>query len=391
MGVRRRDRPGLPLVSDLELRSRRVFLRADLNVPLRDGRIADPTRIHASQETLAYLRERGARVVLASHLGRPCGSVVPELSLTPIAESLGIPLLPDSVGPEVERAVDALRDGDAVLLENLRFHPEEEANHPDFAARLARLGDVYANDAFGTCHRAHASTTGIVAHSKQAVAGFLLDREVSTLARLRDTPERPYVCILGGAKVSDKLSVLEALVRKADLVIVGGAMAYTFLLAQGEKVGRSLVETDLVPAAAALMQSGTEFLLPSDHVVADSPGDPGSARTLERIPARAVALDIGPRTRAEIETRLTSAASVFWNGPLGLFETPPFDAGTRAVAQGLARSSAYTVVAGGDSLAAVASAGLGKRIDHCSTGGGASLEFVGGRPLPGLVALEARA
>ncbi|MEE2703085.1 MAG: phosphoglycerate kinase [Myxococcota bacterium] len=391
MSVRRRDRPGLRLVSDLELRSRRVFLRADLNVPLRDGRIADPTRIRASHETLAYLRERGARVVLASHLGRPRGSVLPELSLAPVAEALGVPLLPDSVGPEVERAVESLRDGEAVLLENLRYHPEEEANHPDFAAQLAQLGEIYVNDAFGTCHRAHASTAGIVAHCKQAVAGFLLDREVSTLARLRDTPEPPYVCILGGAKVSDKLSVLEALVRKADLVIVGGAMAYTFLLARGEEVGRSLVETDLAPAAARLMQAGTEFLLPGDHVVADSLDEPGSARTLDRIPEGAVGLDIGPRTRSEIAARLESAATVFWNGPLGLFETPPFDAGTRAVAESLARSSAYTVAAGGDSLAAVAAAGVAEQIDHCSTGGGASLEFVEGRSLPGLVALEGSA
>jgi phosphoglycerate kinase len=296
-------------------------------------------------------------------------------------------LAPDCVGPEVEAQVQALRGGAALLLENLRYHAGEEKNEPGFVAELARLCDVYVNDAFGTAHRAHASTAGLARACASRAAGFLLEREIEALTRVRDAPERPYVCILGGAKVSDKLAVLQALGARADLLVIGGAMAYTFLLAEGLPVGRSLVEPDLVDTARELSGTAGQILLPSDHVVASSPDDAEAARVVERIPDDAMALDIGPRTRDAIRARLDSARTVFWNGPLGLFEKPPFDAGTVAIAEALAKSDAYTVVGGGDSVAAVRGAGLADRIDHISTGGGASLEFLEGRTLPGIEAL----
>ncbi len=379
-------------VADLDLRGQRVFIRADLNVPLANAAVADDSRNRASLETLAFVRERGGRVVLASHLGRPKGGV-PEArySLAPVARHMGLELAPDCVGPEVEARVAKLRDGDAILLENLRFHAGEEKNDPTFVAQLARLCDVYVNDAFGTAHRAHASTEGLPHVVREAAAGFLLLREVEALARVRDEPAHPYVCILGGAKVSDKLDVLEQLARRADAIAIGGAMAYTFLLARGEPVGRSLVERDLVETAKKLLSGKTEILLPVDHVVASGIDDSAGARTVTTIPDDAMALDIGPRSRAAIAERLASAKTVFWNGPLGLFEKPPFDAGTRAVAEALARSQAYTVVGGGDSLAAVQAAGVGARISHLSTGGGASLEFLEGSALPGVEALRSPA
>jgi phosphoglycerate kinase len=377
----------LPSVRDLELRGRRVFLRADLNVPLRDGAVADDMRIEASRETFDYLRSAGGRVVLASHLGRPKGSPKPELSLRPVASTLGIPLAPDCTGPEVEAQIETLGDGDALLLENLRFHAGEEKSDPAFVQALARLAEVYVNDAFGAAHRAHASTTGLARVCSARAAGFLLEREIDALQRVRDAPERPYICILGGAKVSDKLAVLEALASRADLLVVGGAMAYTFLLARGEPVGRSLVEPDLVDTAAHLMQTATEILLPTDHVVAPRPEAGDRARTVTTIPPDEVALDIGRATVDAVRARLADARTVFWNGPLGLFERPPFDAGTVAIAEALAASSAYTVVGGGDSVAAVRGAGVASRIDHISTGGGASLEFLEGRTLPGIEAL----
>ena len=380
----------LPSVADLRLAGRRVFIRADLNVPLRDGAVADDSRIRASQETLDFVRRAGGRVVLASHLGRPKAAPDPKYSLAPVARHMGLPLAPDCVGPETEARVAALRDGEAILLENLRFHPGEEANDPAFVARLARLCDVYVNDAFGTAHRAHASTEGLAHVCSDVAAGFLLQREVAALTRVRDAPEHPYVCVLGGAKVSDKLAVLESLAARADTVAIGGAMAYTFLLAKGEPVGKSLVEPELVATAKRLLAGETELLLPVDHVVAASPDDTAGARTVERIPDGAMGLDVGPRSRAALAERVARARTVFWNGPLGFFEKPPFDAGTRAVADMLAASSAYTVVGGGDSLAAVQAAGVGARIRHLSTGGGASLEFLEGRALPGVEALRRR-
>jgi phosphoglycerate kinase len=378
-------------VRDLRLAGRRVFIRADLNVPLRDGAVADDSRIRASMETLDFVRRAGGRVVLASHLGRPKAAPDPKYSLAPVARHMGLPLAPNCVGPEVEAAVAKLRDGEAILLENLRFHAGEEANDPAFVAQLARLCDVYVNDAFGTAHRAHASTEGLAHVCAEAAAGFLLEREVAALSRVRDSPEHPYLCILGGAKVSDKLAVLESLAARADAIAIGGAMAYTFLLAKGEAVGRSLVEPELVATAKRLLAGKTELLLPVDHVVASGPDDAAGARSVERIPDGAMALDIGPLSRAALERRVATAKTVFWNGPLGFFEKPPFDAGTRAVAEMLAKSSAYSVVGGGDSLAAVQAAGVGARISHLSTGGGASLEFLEGALLPGVEALRGRA
>ncbi len=376
-------------VSDLELAGRRVFVRADLNVPLRDGRVADDTRIRASLETLAFARERGARVLLASHLGRPKGRRDEAFSLRPVAAAMGLELATDCVGDEVEARVAKLADGEVLLLENLRFHAGEEANDPAFVAALARLCDVYVNDAFGTAHRAHASTEGLARACPERAAGFLLMREIDALTRVRDVSERPFVCVLGGAKVSDKLAVLESLSKKADVVAIGGAMAYTFLLARGEPVGRSLVEPDLVETARRLLDSPAHLLLPTDHVVAAGLDEAAGADIVETIPDDRMALDIGPRSVQQIADVLRSAGTVFWNGPLGLFEKPPFDAGTMAVAHALADSDAYSVVGGGDSLAAAQASGVAERFSHLSTGGGASLEFVEGRSLPGLEALGA--
>jgi len=381
----------LPSVADLALRGKRVFIRADLNVPLSGGAVSDDTRIRASLETLEFVRRAGGRVVLASHLGRPKAAPDPKYSLAPVARHMKLPLASDCIGEAARAAVAKLRDGDAVLLENLRFHAGEEKNDPAFVAALAELCDVYVNDAFGTAHRAHASTAGLAHAVRERAAGFLLVREVEALTRVRDAPAHPYVCILGGAKVSDKLAVLEKLAERADAVVIGGAMAYTFLLAQGEPVGRSLVEPELVDTAKKLLAGRTELVLPVDHVVASGVDDSAGARTVEKIPADAMALDIGPKSRARIAQKLAGAKTVFWNGPLGLFEKPPFDAGTRAVAELLAQSGAYTVVGGGDSLAAVQAAGVGERISHLSTGGGASLEFLEGRELPGVEALRSPA
>jgi phosphoglycerate kinase len=378
----------LPSLAELALRGKRVFIRADLNVPLANGEVADDTRIRASLETLDFVRRAGGRAVLASHLGRPKSAADAKYSLAPVARHMKLPLAPDCIGEAARAAVAKLGDGEAVLLENLRFHPGEEKNDAKFVAQLAELADVYVNDAFGTAHRAHASTEGLAHVVRERAAGFLLVREVEALTRVRDTPEHPYVCILGGAKVSDKLAVLEKLAQRADAIVIGGAMAYTFLLAQGQPVGRSLVEPDLVETARKLLAGRTEIVLPVDHVVASGVDDAQGARAVERIPDDAMALDVGPKSRARIAEKLAGAKTVFWNGPLGLFEKPPFDAGTKAVAELLARSSAYTVVGGGDSLAAVQAAGVAERISHLSTGGGASLEFLEGRELPGVEALR---
>ncbi len=375
-------------ITDLDVAGRHVFLRADLNVPLRDGAIADDSRIRASRETLDELRSRGARVILASHLGRPEGRASAELSLAPVAAALDLPLAMDCVGTDAEKSVSRLCDGDAMLLENLRFHAGEQANEPAFVSALARLADVYVNDAFGTAHRAHASTDGLARALAERAAGRLMQREVETLTRLREAPSRPYVCVLGGAKISDKLQVLGALMERADSVCIGGAMAYTFLLALGSGVGRSLVEPALVDTARRLLEGEVEIVLPVDHVVAPDPAHPEAAQTVETIPDDAMALDVGPRSVERISALVREAGTVFWNGPLGLFETPPFDAGSRAVAEACAESAAFSVIGGGDSLAAVSAAGVSERISHLSTGGGASLEFLEGRALPGVQALE---
>ncbi|MAG31052.1 MAG: phosphoglycerate kinase [Deltaproteobacteria bacterium] len=379
------------------LAGRRVFVRADLNVPLSDGRIRDDSRIRASLPTLERLLASGARVVLASHLGRPKGERKPELSLAPVADALAIALgvtvrfAPDCVGKEVEAMAEALLPGEILLLENLRFHSEETSNEVAFARSLARLAEIFVNDAFGTAHRAHASTAGMVPFVAQAAAGLLLQRELDALSAALE-PERPFVCFLGGAKVSDKLGVLEALIERADTVGVGGAMAYTFLAARDEAVGRSLVEPDRIDDAQRMMtravERGCEFLLPTDHVVSDRVEEGAQARIVTTIPENALGVDIGPETAQRYGEAAAKARTILWNGPMGVFEIDAFARGTEALARAVAASKGRSIVGGGDSLAAVNKVGVGQEIDHLSTGGGASLEFVQGLRLPGVAALD---
>lgn len=380
------------------LTGRRVFVRSDLNVPLEAGRIRDDSRIRASLPTLERLRQAGARIVLASHLGRPKGERRPELSLEPVAKALSdalgqkVQLATDCVGADVEAATRELADGEILLLENLRFHPEETANQEEFARGLAALADVYVNDAFGTAHRAHASTAGIVPFVETAAAGLLLEKEIEALGSLLD-PERPFVCFLGGAKVSDKLGVLEALIERADTIGVGGAMAYTFLAAQGESVGDSLVEPDRFDDALRMItraaERGCELMLPTDHVVAARIENGADTKIVKTIPQGFMGVDIGPDTAERYAAAALRARTILWNGPMGVFEIDAFSRGTERVAHGVADSKGRSVVGGGDSLAAVAKVGLGSEIDHLSTGGGASLEFVQGLALPGIQALDA--
>jgi phosphoglycerate kinase len=379
------------------VRGLRVFVRADLNVPLHQGRVADDSRILASLPTLRRLTAAGARVVLASHLGRPHGQRNPEASLRPVAarleELLGQPVrfVEDCVGEEVERVALALGEGEVLLLENLRFHAGEEKNEASFARSLARLADAYVNDAFGTSHRAHASTVGMVTHVERVAAGDLLQSELRHLQRVLE-PERPFLCLLGGAKVSDKLSVLEALARRADVLAVGGAMAYTFLRAQGVPTGDSRVESDREEDVHRTLelaaQANHRVLLPTDHVVAQQVRAGAESRVEKEIPEGWKGVDIGPATTQAYVAEAGRARTIFWNGPMGVFEIEAFAKGTEAVARAVAASSAISVVGGGDSLAAVNRAGVAQRITHLSTGGGASLEMVEGRTLPGVAALE---
>jgi len=375
----------------------RVFVRADLNVPLRDGVISDDTRIRASLPTLQRLLSAGARVVVASHLGRPKGRAKPEFSLRPVAPRLaellgtGVAFCGECVGDEARRAVSELGSGQVLLLENLRFHAGEEANDPDFAKALAQLADLYVNDAFGTAHRAHASTVGITEHVPVVAAGALLASELEHLRVVRD-PQRPLMVVLGGAKVSDKLAVIEALAPHADVLAIGGAMAYTFLAARGLPTGSSLVEPERVEDARRVLRAAEEkgrtLLLPTDHVVAQRIAADAETRVVAEIPDGWMGVDIGPATAKRYAKAIAEARTVFWNGPMGVFEIPAFSEGTARIARAAAEADAITVVGGGDSLAAVNQLGLGDRITHLSTGGGASLEYVQGLVLPGVAALE---
>ncbi|MCP4903694.1 MAG: phosphoglycerate kinase [bacterium] len=386
------------LLDSCEIARKRVFVRADLNVPLSaSGQIADDSRIRASIPTLARLIEAGARIVLASHLGRPKGERRPELSLAVVCEALVTALdtrvhfVEDCIGETVRAAAASLENGEVLLLENLRFHAAETENDPDFARALAQGADLYVNDAFGTAHRAHASTAGMVEYVPRAAAGLLLQRELDALAAALE-PERPFVCFLGGAKVSDKLGVLEALIERADTIGVGGAMAYTFLAARGEAVGDSLVELDRLEDARRMMararERGCDFLLPTDHVVSDRIEEGAQGRVIETIPDGLLGVDIGPKSTSRYAEAAASARTLLWNGPMGVFEIDAFALGTEGVAQAVAASSARSIVGGGDSLAAVHKAGVGDRIGHLSTGGGASLEFLQGLQLPGVAALD---
>ncbi|MGH2436255.1 MAG: phosphoglycerate kinase [bacterium] len=386
-------------ISDIRVKGKRVLVRVDFNVPLEDGRITDDRRITESLRTINYLRRGGARVILASHLGRPAGKVTDELRLDPVAqrlgELLGVPVrkLPDCVGPEVEAAVAALKDGDVVLLENLRFHPGEEANDETFARRLASLADVFVNDAFGAAHRAHASTVGVARHLP-AVAGFLMEKELVNLSRALESPTRPFAAILGGKKVSDKIGVIRNLLAKADALLIGGAMAYTFLFAKGYSVGASLCEEDKVDLARSLMDEARArnvgFHLPEDVVVADRFADDAKHNIVsaDAIPEGWMGMDIGPKTSAAYRKIILGARTVIWNGPMGVFEIPAFAGGTKAIAGAMAESTAVTIVGGGDTAAAVEQIGLAERMTHISTGGGASLEFMEGRELPGVAVLQ---
>jgi len=385
-------------IDDLDVAGRRVLVRVDFNVPLEDGRVADDTRIRASLPTLRALLDRGAALVLVTHLGRPKGRVVEELRLDPVARRLAellgreVRKVDDVTGPQARAAAAALEPGQVLLLENVRFDPREEKNDPDFARELAGLADLFVNDAFGTAHRAHASTEG-VARFLPAAAGLLMAAEIAALSRLVNNPERPFWALVGGGKVADKLRVLERLVDRCDGLIIGGGMANTFLAAQGIDVGASRVEPDLFDAARAVMgragERGIPLLLPVDVVAADRFAEDAQTRVVpvEAIPAGWMALDVGPASLDAFAEALRPARTVFWNGPFGVFEWPAFAEGTRRLAQVVAELDAWTVVGGGDSAAAVHQAGVADRIDHISTGGGASLEFVEGRPLPGGEAL----
>jgi phosphoglycerate kinase len=380
-----------------DVRGTTVFVRVDYNVPLEGGRITDDTRVRASLPTLEHLIGAGARLVLASHLGRPKKGPAPEFSLAPVARRLGellkrpVAMAPDCVGPEVKKASGQLGDGGLLLLENVRFHKEEEANEPAFArALVADSGaSVFVNDAFGSAHRAHASTEGVSRHVKRSVAGLLMEKELRYLGMALEAPEHPFVAVLGGAKVSDKIEVIESLLPRVDVLLIGGGMAYTFLRATGEPTGKSLVEEDKVDLARALVaRGGAKIRLPRDHAVAQAFKEDAERQVVTRIPDGWMALDIGPETAKAYAAEAGRARLVLWNGPMGVFEMKPFAQGTLAMARALAESPGISIVGGGDSVAAITQMGLADQIDHVSTGGGASLEFLSGQPLPGVACLE---
>jgi phosphoglycerate kinase len=385
-------------ISDLDLNGKRVFMRVDFNVPLADGRITDDTRIEAALPSIRYVIEKGGKLILASHLGRPKGKAEPKYSLKPVAARLSgllqkpVQFAPDCVGPEVDKLVSNLKPGDVLLLENLRFHLEEEKNDPQFAKQLAALCDVYVNDAFGAAHRAHASTAGIAADVKQAAAGFLMQKEIESLTHALTKAEKPYVAIVGGAKISDKIELIENFINIANTILIGGAMAYTFLRAKGVATGKSLVEADKIDLAGSLLSKAAgknvSLELPVDHVVAPSLDSASSQITpVDRTPPDQMGLDIGPETIRRYSEIIGKAKTIVWNGPMGVFENPKFAEGTFAIARAVAESKAFSIVGGGDSAAAVAQSGMESKITHISTGGGASLEFLSGQKLPGVEVL----
>jgi phosphoglycerate kinase len=390
----------LMTVRDIDVKGKRVFVRVDFNVPLEDGTITDDTRIRAALPTIQYLVENGAVAILASHLGRPKGEKNPKYSLAPVADRLEqllgkkVTFAPDCIGPEVEQVVEGAQPGDVILLENLRFYKEEEKNDPEFAQKLAKLGEVYVNDAFGTAHRAHASTRGAADFMQVKVAGFLMQKEVDIMGGALQNPDRPFVAIIGGAKVSDKIMVIENLLGKVDHLIIGGGMANTFLAAQGYATGKSLVEAEKIETAKELLaKSGGKILLPVDVVVATEFKNEAEHKAVpaDQIPGEMMALDIGPESARQFADVIKKAKTVIWNGPMGVFEMSNFARGTMAVAQAMADSEGVTIVGGGDSVAAVEQAGLADRMTHVSTGGGASLEFLEGRELPGVSCLATKA
>ncbi len=385
-------------IDELPLENKVTFLRVDFNVPLRDGKVAEPHRIDSTVPTIRRILKRAKKIIIASHLGRPDGKMLPQYSLAPVRDHLEqslqepVILAPDCVGAEVVRLVRESTQR-IILLENLRFHKEEEANEPDFAKSLAALADIYIDDAFGAAHRAHASISGMAAHFKHKGAGLLMQKELDYLSRLLTNPDKPFVTILGGAKVSDKIGIIRNLLPKVSALLIGGGMAYSFLKAQGVEIGKSLVENDKIPLAKELLQEAAArnvaILLPMDHVTADM--DKKNPLTSEdRIPADRIGLDIGPKTIELFGDAIRAAKMVLWNGPVGLFEVPPFDRGSRALAQILAdkKSSCVSIIAGGDTVAAVTAAGSGNNLSHLSTGGGATLEFLEGKQLPGIKVLE---
>lgn len=389
-------------IQDVDVKGKKVIVRVDFNVPLdQDGHITNDTRIKAALPTISYLREKGAIVILMSHLGRPKGQVKEELRLGIVADRLGqlidckVLYAKDCIGPEPEALISGMQPGDVLLLENLRFYPEEEKNDRDFARKLASLAELYVNDAFGTAHRAHASTAGI-AEFLPAVAGLLMQSEIGIMGKALENPERPFVAILGGAKVSDKMAVIENLMNKVDTLIIGGGMANTFLAAQGKDMAKSLVETDKIDLARSLMKQAAEkgkaFLLPSDLVAAEAFADDAKHQVVaaDQIPAGWMAMDIGPASIGSFGEVIKNAKTILWNGPMGVFEMPSFAKGTNEIARAVTEAQAVSIVGGGDSVAAVQNTGLAHKITHISTGGGATLEFLEGKELPGVAVLQDR-